>query len=122
MKKWIVVGPAACLVAAVMALSAAATSTPTAYNNIPSPAPANVPSVGGEAYAFNELGGQVQLAGPARRNPKVTVLMSSWGCQSGNWYTATCTTTPGSGFTLPITLKIYTVGPANVYTGGRSGC
>lgn len=39
--------------------------------------------------------------------------MSSWGCQSGSWFAATCVTTPGSGFTLPITLNIYSVGAAN---------
>ena len=114
MKRWLVLCGAAFVAAAVMAIPAAATSSYViVYNNIPTPTPANVPSVGAEAYAFNELGGQVHFAGTNRRNPSVTVLMSSWGCQTGNWYSNNCSTTPGSGFTLPITLNVYTVRSGN---------
>jgi len=33
--------------------------------------------------------------------------MSSWGCQSGHWYTFDCSTTPGTTFSEPITLNVY---------------
>ena len=114
MKRWLALGGAAFVAAAVMAIPAAATSSNAiAYNNIPTPRPGNVPSVGGEAYAFSELGGQVQLDAAERRNPSVTVLMSSWGCESGAWNSNDCVTTPGTGFRLPITLNVYSVGSAN---------
>jgi hypothetical protein len=35
--------------------------------------------------------------------------MSSWGCETGNWYTNDCSTANGSTFNLPITLNIYSV-------------
>jgi hypothetical protein len=80
------------------------------YNSIPSPIPPNVASEGPEAYAFSELGDGMALAGPSGRTlQKVTVVMSSWACTSGNWYTATCVTTPGATYTLPITLNVYSV-------------
>ena len=55
------------------------------YDNIASPQPGNVPSVGYEATSAAEFGGQIQLGGTARQNPTVTVLLSSWGCQAGHW-------------------------------------
>jgi hypothetical protein len=99
-----------------MAATAGAVTPTSVYNNIPSPQPGNVPSVGAEAYAFSEFGGQIQLAGVARQNPTVTVLMSSWGCVSGHWYSGDCATPSGSTFTEPITLHLYNVG-----TGGAVG-
>jgi len=85
----------------------------TVYDNIPSPLPGNVPSVGFEATQASEFGGQIEFAGTDRDNGKVTVLMSSWGCQSGTWNDGNCSTTPGSTFSHPITLNIYAVGPEN---------
>lgn len=80
------------------------------YNNIPDPTPGNVPSVGFEATSASEFGSQVQLDGTARKDPKVTVLMSSWACKSGTWNGGNCITNPGSTFTHPITLNVYEVG------------
>lgn len=100
--------------ALIVSSSAAFAVTPSVvYNNIPNPYPSNVPSVGAEAYAFNEFGGQVQLAGTARHDPTVTVLMSSWACQSGSWVTKDCMTTPGATYSMPITLNVYNVGLNN---------
>jgi hypothetical protein len=42
--------------------------------------------------------------------------MSSWGCQSGHWYSGDCVTAPGATFSHPITLKIY-----NVVAGNQVG-
>ncbi len=93
--------------------AAFAVAPSTVYNNIPNPYPSNVPSVGAEAYAFNEFGGQVQFAGSDRHDPTVTVLMSSWACQSGSWVAKDCVTTPGATSSVPITLKVYNVGASN---------
>jgi hypothetical protein len=83
------------------------------YNNIPNPLPGNLVSEAYEATSTSEYGGQVSFAGNARLNPNVTVIMSSWGCETGNWTDGSCVTTPGSTFSEPITLNIYTVGTAN---------
>lgn len=92
---------------------AAAPGAVVVYQSIPSPQPGNVPSEGPEAYAFKELGSQITLAGTARQSPTVTVLLSSWGCQTGSWNLHTCATTPGATFTVPITVRLYNVGPSN---------
>jgi hypothetical protein len=48
---------------ATAAIAATAASAATIYDNIPGPPlPGNIPSEGPEAYAWNELGGQVQFA------------------------------------------------------------
>lgn len=98
-------------VAAIFAVHASGVPPTTVYDNIPTPQPGNVPSVAYEANAIFEWGGQIQLAGTARQNPTITVLMSSWGCQSGHWYSGDCVTAPGATFSEPITLNVYNVGP-----------
>ena len=80
------------------------------YDSTVSPLPGNLPSVGAEAYAFNELGDGVNFAGTSRKLSSVTVTLSSWGCQSGHWYSGDCVTTPGATFTIPITFNIYNAG------------
>jgi hypothetical protein len=97
---------------AILALSAATAGAATIYNNMPSPKPGNVPSIGFEATSSAEFGGQVQFAGTARKSPKITVLMSSWGCQEGGW-TGGCKTTGGATFSQPLTLNVYEVGPGD---------
>jgi hypothetical protein len=43
---------------------------------------------------------------------KIKVVLSSWGCQSGNWYTAgTCVTAKGATFDQLITVEVYSVAP-----------
>jgi hypothetical protein len=101
----------AALAVTVFASSASALSTTykTVYNNIPNPQPGKVPSVGFVATSTSEFGGQIGLAGTARRSPRVTVLMSSWGCQSGHWYSEDCQSAPRSKFSHPITFNVYDV-------------
>src|ERR1039458_1904606 len=97
-----------------LALVGTAQAAPSViYNNIPSSNPINVPSVAFQATQTSEFGGQVQFAGTNRHNPVVKVLMSSWGCQTGNWNSNDCVTTPGSTFSEPITLNIYKVNADN---------
>jgi len=89
----------------------------TIYNSIPSPLPGNLPSVGAEAYAFNEFGNQVVFAGTARALSNVVVVTSSWACQTGHWYSGDCATTPGATYNMPITLNIYNVGTDGTSVG-----
>ena len=89
---------------------AAASGGSVVYNNIPSPQPGNVASQAFEATSTSEFGGQIQLAGTQRLNPTVTVLMSSWGCETGTWTNGLCSTTSGATFSEPVKLSIYNVG------------
>jgi hypothetical protein len=78
------------------------------YNSvIPNGPRANLPSVGPEAYAFNEFGNEIGLAGTARTLTSVTVTLSSWACYQGAWYSGDCYTPAGATFAQPITLNIY---------------
>ncbi|HVW18183.1 MAG TPA: hypothetical protein VHB30_08030 [Solirubrobacteraceae bacterium] len=105
-----IAGLCACMVLGIAASSAhPAPSQTTVYDNIPSPQPSNVPSVGFEATSTSEFGGQLQLAGTQRKDPTVTVLMSSWACKSGSWSKDDCVTNPGSTFNHPVTLNVYGV-------------
>ena len=80
------------------------------YNSIPNPLPPSVASEGPEAYAFSEIGDGFTLAGPAGSMlGKITVIMDSWGCQTGRWNTADCVTTPGATFSQPLTINVYSV-------------
>lgn len=80
------------------------------YDSTVSPLPGNLPSVGAEAYAFNQFGDGITFAGTSRNLTTVTVTLSSWGCQNGNWYSGNCVTTPGATFSVPITFNIYNAG------------
>ena len=81
------------------------------YDSTVSPLPGNQPSVGAEAYAFNEFGDGVTFTvGTSRKLVKVTVTLSSFACESGNWFSGNCVTTPGATFALPMTLNIYNAG------------
>ncbi len=92
-----------------VATSQAATAT-VVYNNVPNPLPPDVASEGPEAYAFSELGDGVTLSGQSGLTlDQVTVVLSSWACTSGNWYSANCITTPFATYPVPITLNIYSV-------------
>ena len=96
----------ALLAISVAPVTIASASGPPLYNSAVAPASVgNLPSVGAEAYAFNELGNQVTLTDT--HLGKVTVMLSSWGCQTGNWYSGNCGTTPGSTFPMTITFNVY---------------
>jgi hypothetical protein len=91
----------------VFAIPMSVSASTVVYNNIPDLG--NVPSVGFEATSAKEFGGQIQLVGTDRNDPTVTVLMSSWGCQSGHWNSSDCSTSSNATFSHPITLNIYNV-------------
>jgi hypothetical protein len=78
------------------------------YNStVPNGPPANVPSIGPEAYAFDQLGNAVTFAGSARHLTSVTVGLSSWACYSGAWSSGDCSTPSGATFPQAITFTIY---------------
>jgi hypothetical protein len=99
----LIVGPA----------SASTSALTVIYKSIVTPLPANLPSVGAEAYSFNEFGDEVTFAGTHRNVKKAIVTLSSWGCQTGYWNTADCSTTPGATFSVPITFNIYHASSSN---------
>jgi hypothetical protein len=105
---------AALLMVGASALSASADpsastggSAAPGYNAIPAHVSGNVPSVGFEAYSYKEFGDEVGLSGQARTLGSMSVLFSSWGCQSGSWFANNCVTTPGATFDVPITFNVY---------------
>jgi hypothetical protein len=105
---------AALAVTAVFAVtSSAALAVEVIYNDQPSPKPGNVVSQAFEATQTSSFGGQVEFGGTARTNPTVSVIMSSWACQTGAWYAKNCKTTPGAKFEWPITFAVNAVGPGN---------
>jgi len=87
---------------ALGATQALAQGTPV-YDNIPSPLPPNVPSLGFQATQTAEFGDNVFLGGTHRRAFSAAITMSDWAKHS------TYPTMSAAGFTHPITLNIYTV-------------
>jgi hypothetical protein len=107
-----VVSSAAAIVAALtMATAPAFAATPPAYSDVPASLPGNVASTGFEATATTELGDLIQFDGTdrARADLPVTVVMSSWACESDSWTGPACTTTPGKTFPAKLTLTLYNV-------------
>ena len=80
------------------------------YSSIPDKLPGNVASVGFEATSTSEFGDHVRFIDKGKNDiKKVTVVVSSWGCEAGGWNTGDCVTKPGAKFSMPITLNIYAV-------------
>jgi hypothetical protein len=105
---------AAVAMLAVSAIAAgAAGAAEVVYSDLPEVKPGNVVSEGFEATQTASFGGQVELAGTARKNPNISVIMSSWACQSGSWFEHNCKTEMGAKFEVPITFSINEVGPEN---------
>lgn len=99
-------------IATPAAASSNGPAVPAIYNSIPAYSPGNLPSVGAEAYAFDEFGDQVEFVGKSRVLSNVEVLLSDWACEEGHWYdVGGCSSTPGNGFSLPMTLNIYEAEP-----------
>jgi hypothetical protein len=77
------------------------------YNAIPSKISGNVPSLGFQATQTNEFGDEVTLGGTARRLQSMSVVLSSWACETGHWTSGDCETTPGATFDVPVTFTVY---------------
>ena len=97
-----------------LALTAAAASAGVVYDNLPGTLPGSMYSVGGQEWKINEIGGQVGLVSTERKKPTVEVAMVTRACQIGQVALETCETPkPNKKFKLPVTLKVYEVGPGN---------
>jgi hypothetical protein len=100
-----------------LAGSPAAGASEVVYDNLPASNPGNLPSMAFEATSTSQFGGQVQLAGTARKGMTLYVGMSSWACQKGSWTgSPECVTEMGARFEWPVTLELYEVG-----AGGAPG-
>lgn len=95
---------------ALMAVAAGAASAATVFNNFESTASSKqaVYSLNIPQYAISAFGAQVGFT-HATTPKTVSVLLSSWACQSGEYGNGTCATSTGATFELPITLNIYKV-------------
>jgi hypothetical protein len=99
------------LAAVFAATSSAAGAAEVIYNDLETPKPGNVVSEAFEATQTSSFGGQVEFGATARKNPTISVIMSSWACQSGTWNEKNCKTTMGAKFEWPITFTVNAVGP-----------
>lgn len=84
-------------------------SASVAYNSIPAALPGNVSSLGFEATRTSEFGDLVGVADSSvgKTAKSVSVVLSSWACESGSWTDGSCETTPGSNFVVPMTARLY---------------
>ncbi len=103
---------AALATSAVMAIAASSAGAVGVYKNIPSPLPGNFASIGFAATSSTQFGGEVELAGLAKANSKVSVevVMSDWACESGSWNGDNCSSPRKKSFREPITVSLYEVG------------
>jgi hypothetical protein len=95
---------------ALLAVSAGTAGAEVIYNNVPSPLPGNFASIGFAATSTTQFGGEIEVAGTARKNPVVKVVMSTWACQSGSWSADDCSSPTNKTFKEPVTIRIYEVG------------
>lgn len=108
------IGLVAAIVPATAVFAAPAASSNVLYNSL-APAPGNLPSIGFEATQAAQFGNEITLTRSAKA-ATVVVTMDSWGCQAGTWTADTCSTTPGSTFSEPITLNIFRAPASNPTT------
>lgn len=107
----------AVVVVALVALTAGIASAAgpqgnVAYNSVPNDLPGNVPSQPFQAQQTSEFGDSVILAPGGRHARFVDVIMSSWACESGAWFSGDCATSRNATFDHPITLNLYSVNEA----------
>jgi hypothetical protein len=103
----VLVAVLAALTASASAIAAGVKASVIYNSTVPNGPAANVPSIGPEAYAFNQLGNAVTFTGSARHLTSVTVGLSSWACYSGAWNTGDCSTPSGAAFPQAITFNVY---------------
>ena len=108
------IGLVAAIIPATSVFAAPAATSNVLYSSM-IPSPGNVVSEAFEATQTAQFGNEITVTRSAKV-ANVVVTMSSWACQSGTWSAATCTTTPGSTFTEPITLNIFQAPASNPTT------
>jgi len=110
------------LVLLVICTTAAQAAT-TVYNNIPATIPLSTFSQGAEAYAFTELGDGFTLAHAGGTLNTISVVLSSWACQSGSWSggpssgNACVTSNPNTTYQMPMTVNVYAVTTGTSWQG-----
>ncbi len=77
------------------------TSSNTIYNAFVKPKPGNLPSEAFEAQSASQFGEEVSFAGTNRKLKAVRLQLSSWGYQSGHWYSGDCRTSHAATFAQP---------------------
>ena len=88
-----------CAFALASAATASATLPPqtTVYSNIPDETRRQLRESGLSRLRRQPSSAvRSELGSGSRTNPVVTVTMSSWACQKGNWPEGSCATTPGA--------------------------
>lgn len=68
-----------------------------------------IASEGFECCSTKEFGDGLVFTKSGSHLTQVSVVLSSWGCESGFWNTDNCLTTPGSNFKEPVTVNVYSV-------------
>jgi len=84
--------------------------TTTVFDSIPTTLAPTYLSQPFSALQVSEFGEAVTLTRGGDL-ASVSVVFVSFACETGNWSTGDCQTTPGSSDTVPITLKVYEPGP-----------
>jgi hypothetical protein len=105
------------VVAAAAAFAAASAADPAAvvYDNTLQPLTGGVLTVPFEPTGTSEFGDRVAFAAGAPRSlSTVTVVLGSFGCQAGHFFSGDCVSAKHATFSLPVTVNLYSVGPANV--------
>ena len=62
-----------------------ASTSSAVYDSTPVKGTVSVPSLGPEAYSFNQIGNEVILRPHTAAIRHIKVTMVSWSCQSGTW-------------------------------------
>ena len=80
------------------------------YSTISSPLPGNVVSQGFECCAVQEFGDGLGLVNSAGGQlQQVTVVLSSWACESGSWNVGNCVSSPNARFSQALTVNVWSV-------------
>jgi hypothetical protein len=105
---------AAAAAAASFAAASAAHPLAVVYDNTLRPLPGGVLTVPFEPTGTSEFGDRVAFAeGGPRSLSTATVALGSFGCQAGHFFSGDCATGKHATFSLPVTLNLYSVGPAD---------
>jgi hypothetical protein len=95
---------------ALLALAALpALGSSISYSTLPAVLPPNLPSEGYEANGLAQFGGLIELTGNAAANIISATLLMSNGAYESNFPTVGTS----QGYTVPLTLNVYAVGPGD---------
>ena len=87
--------------------ASAVTASNVVYKGLPDTLPSTYPSLGFAATSTKEFGDRIVLDGSDRLLDDVTVNLTSWACQTGEWNLNNCVSAPNATFQHPVTVNIY---------------